>query len=233
VRHASKKASSPHRAEHIPAPAVKRLSLYLRELETHLSSGSRTISSRRLGEALGLTDAQVRKDLAYFGQFGQPGIGYDVPQLSAAIRHILGTDRDWNVVLVGAGNLGSALAAYRGFARKGFHLVAIFDSDERKWGQPVPGLKDVPVLPVADLERVVRQYDVRLGIMAVPAASAQEVADRLISAGVRGLLNFAPTALSCPDHVAVSAVDMAVQLEQLSFQLGQLGLLQQRSRRPG
>ncbi|MFO0973714.1 MAG: redox-sensing transcriptional repressor Rex [Phycisphaerae bacterium] len=205
---------------HIPGPAVKRLSLYLRELEAHQRAGDRTVSSRRLGAALGLTDAQVRKDLAYFGQFGQPGIGYDVPALSERIRRILGTDRPINVVLVGAGNLGSALAAYRGFVKRGFNLVAVFDSDTRKAGQVVPGTAGVTVRPVSDIATVVQQHDVRLAILAVPAESAQEAANRLIAAGVRGLLNFAPVVLNVPETVATSAVDMAVHLEQLCFQLG-------------
>lgn len=223
---APRKTTDAARPEHIPGPAVKRLSLYLRELESHRRTGGRTISSRRLGQALGLTDAQVRKDLAYFGQFGQPGVGYDMLELSGRIRRILGTDHTWNVVLVGAGNLGMALAAYRGFAKKGFHLVAVFDSDGTKCGQPVPVVEALTVQPVSQIESIVRAHDVRLAILAVPAAAAQGVADQLIAAGVRGLLNFAPVALTCPDSVAVSAVDMAVQLEQLSFQLGQLGLLQ-------
>jgi redox-sensing transcriptional repressor len=208
------------RPEHIPAPAVKRLSLYLRELEGFLRTGRQTVSSRTLGEALGLTDAQVRKDLAYFGQFGQPGIGYDVVELSTRIRRILGTDRTWTVVLVGAGNLGTALAAYRGFAKKGFNLVAVFDADPAKVGRPLPGLEHIRIKPIEAINETVREHDVRLAIIAVPAESAQQVADRLMEAGVRGLLNFAPAALSIPDTVAVSSVDMAVQLEQLSFQLG-------------
>ncbi len=223
MRKPTRKINDAARSEHIPGPAVKRLSLYLRELETHRRTGGRTISSRKLGQALGLTDAQVRKDLAYFGQFGHPGIGYDVVELSSRIQRILGTDHAWNVVLVGAGNLGMALAAYRGFAKKGFHLVAVFDSDGAKCGHPVPGVEHLTVQPASTIEAVVRQHDVRLAVLAVPAGAAQGVADQLIAAGVRGLLNFAPVALTCPESVAVSAVDMAVQLEQLSFQLGQLG----------
>src|SRR5947208_4439211 len=116
----------------IPNPAVRRLSLYLRQLESFKRKDRRTISSKQLGELLGLTDAQVRKDLAYFGQFGHPGVGYRVADLIARIRAILGTDRNWNVLLVGAGNLGNALLSYRGFARKNFNIVAVFDNDPRK-----------------------------------------------------------------------------------------------------
>lgn len=208
--------------EHIPVPAVKRLSLYLRELEAHLENGDRTVSSRALGESLGLTDAQVRKDLTYFGQFGQPGIGYDVVELMGRLRRILGTDRRWNVILVGAGNIGTALAAYRGFEKKGFHLAAVFDSNSAKCGRPLPGLEHIRVQPVSEIGATVRQHDVRLAIIAVPAAAAQGVADQLIEAGVCGLLNFAPVVLNVPASVAVSHVDMAVHLEQLGFQVGLL-----------
>lgn len=213
----ARKGSS--KSDHIPAPAVKRLSLYLRELEALAKTGAQTVSSRRLGEVLGLTDAQVRKDLVYFGQFGHPGIGYDVSELIDRIRKILGTDRTWNIVLVGAGNIGTALAAYRGFSRRNFHLVAVFDSDVRKVGRPLPGMERIIVQPIDDIVETVRRHDVRLAIVAVPAEACQGVADRLIEAGVRGLLNFAPVVLNVSSQVAVSAVDMAVQLEQLSFQL--------------
>src|SRR3954471_4972166 len=125
----------PPRHDMIPNPAVKRLSLYLRQLEAFKRKDRRTISSKQLGESLNLTDAQVRKDLAYFGQFGHPGIGYRVDDLIAQVRHILGTDKIWNVLLVGAGNLGRALMAYRGFTNKGFNLAAVFDNDPAKMGK--------------------------------------------------------------------------------------------------
>src|SRR6187431_1305299 len=125
----------PSRPESIPNPAVRRLSLYLRQLETFRRKDRRTISSKQLGGSLGLTDAQVRKDLAYFGQFGHPGIGYRVDELIGQVRRILGTDKTWNVLLVGAGNLGRALMAYRGFDQKGFRLVAVFDADPGKVGK--------------------------------------------------------------------------------------------------
>ncbi len=204
------------RPESIPNPAVKRLSLYLRQLEAFARDNRQTISSRQLGESLNLTDAQVRKDLAYFGQFGHPGIGYRVDDLIARVRHILGTDKTWNVLLVGAGNLGRAMMGYRGFIAKGFNLVAVFDSDPAKVGQAVGGLT---VQPMEELESVVQQHSIRLGIIAVPAQVAQQVADRLVSAGVHGLLNFAPISLNVPPNVAVNSVDLAVQLEQLAFQL--------------
>jgi redox-sensing transcriptional repressor len=178
-----------------------------------------TVSSKELGEALRLTDSQIRKDLAYFGQFGQAGIGYDVLELTTTIRRILGTDRTWNVLLVGAGNLGSALSAYRGFAKKGFRLVAVFDSDPRKIGKPVTSNPSLTVQSLESLEQTVKQRDIELAINAVPAEVAQEISQRLVKAGIRGLFNFAPVNLDVGVNVAVASVDLAVQLEQLSFQV--------------
>lgn len=219
-------------SNNIPAPAVRRLSLYLRQLEALWRADQRTVSSRQLGEALKLTDTQIRKDLAYFGQFGHPGIGYDVAELTAKIRHILGTDQTWNVLLVGAGNLGSALSAYRGFAKKGFRLVAVFDTDPRKIGKPLAANQDLIVQPLTDLARTVRQKDIRLAINAVPAEAAQAVADQLVAAGIRGLFNFAPVNLNVDRSVAVSSVDLAVQLEQLSFQVGMSQAIEESDARP-
>lgn len=215
----------------IPAPAVRRLSLYLRQLEALWQANQRTVSSRQLGEALKLTDTQIRKDLAYFGQFGHPGIGYDVCELTAKIRRILGTDRTWNVLLVGAGNLGMALSAYRGFAKKGFKLVAVFDNDPGKIGKPVASNPGLIVQPLSEAARTVKEKDIRLAINAVPAESAQEVAEILVAAGVRGLFNFAPVNLDVDAKVAVSAVDLAVQLEQLSFQVGMAQSLEESQKR--
>jgi len=200
----------------IPNPAVRRLSLYLRQLESFKKKDRRTISSKQLGESLGLTDAQVRKDFAYFGQFGHPGIGYRVDDLITQVKRILGTDKIWNVLLVGFGNLGRALAAYRGFEQKGFRLAAIFDADGGKVGK-----KHGPftVQSLDDLAATIAKQNIRLGIIAVPADAAQDVADQLVAAGIRGLLNFAPTSITVPPDVALNAVDLAVQLEQLSFQV--------------
>jgi redox-sensing transcriptional repressor len=214
------------RPESIPNPAVRRLSLYLRQLEGFKRKERRTISSRQLGESLGLTDAQVRKDLAYFGQFGHPGIGYRVDDLIARVKHILGTDKTSHVIIVGAGNLGRALSAYNGFESKGFRLVAVFDSDPTKVGKR---LGPFTIQPLTELSATIEKHPVRLAIMAVPADAAQEVADRLVDAGIRGLLNFAPVSITVPPTIALNAVDLAVQLEQLSFQvnvspvLGQTG----------
>lgn len=204
------------RPESIPNPAVRRLSLYLRQLESFQRKGRRTISSKQLGESLGLTDAQVRKDLAYFGQFGHPGIGYKVEDLILQVRRILGTDKTWNVLLVGAGNVGRALSTYRGFSSKGFRLVAVFDNDPNKVGRR---LGPFTVQPLSEMRDTVQKQSIRLAILAVPADSAQEVADQTIDAGIRGILNFAPISLTVPHDIAMNTVDMAVQLEQLAFQV--------------
>jgi redox-sensing transcriptional repressor len=206
----------PSRPESIPNPAVRRLSLYLRQLESVQRTGRRTISSKQLGESLHLTDAQVRKDLAYFGQFGHPGIGYKVEDLILEVRKILGTDKVWNVVLVGAGNIGRAMAGYRGFDRKGFRVIGVFDNDPAKVGRKLGGFTIQPLSEIAD---AVQKSPIKLAIMAVPADSAQDVADQLVAAGIRGLLNFAPVSLTVPHNVALNTVDMAVQLEQLAFQV--------------
>ena len=206
----------PLRPDAIPNPAVRRLSLYLRQLEGFKRKDRRTISSKQLGESLNLTDAQVRKDLAYFGQFGHPGIGYRVEDLIAQVKHILGTDKTWNVLLIGAGNLGRALMSYRGFDAKGFRLVAVFDDDKNKVGTRQA---DFIVQPLSELAETVQRLNIRLAIMAVPAEVAQDVADQLVEAGIRGLLNFAPVSIQVPSDVALNAMDVAVQLEQLSFQV--------------
>ena len=208
------------RPEAIPNPAVRRLSLYLRQLESFQRKERRTISSKQLGESLGLTDAQVRKDFAYFGQFGHPGIGYRVDELIAQVKRILGTDRTWNIMLVGAGNIGRALSSYRGFMAKGFRLVAVFDNDPGKVGKR---LGPFTIQPLSDIPATVQKQQIRLAILAVPADSAQEVVDQIVAAGVRGVLNFAPVSLTVPPDVAMNSVDVAVQLEQLSFQVNVSG----------
>jgi redox-sensing transcriptional repressor len=207
------------RRDAIPGPAVRRLSLYLRELEGFLKHERHTISSKQLGQTLGLTDAQVRKDLAYFGQFGHPGIGYRVHELVARIRCILGTDRIWNAALVGAGNLGHALLSYRGFSRKGFRVVAVFDNDYTKVGQPIGVMPRLEILPLEQLASAVAELDIEMGIITVPADVAQSVADTLVAAGIKGILNFAPASLTVPESVPLASVDLAVHLEQLAFRI--------------
>jgi len=201
-----------------PAPesAVTRLSHYLRRLEQLRAARVVKISSRRLGEAVGCTGAQVRKDLARFGQFGRAGIGYPVDELAAALRRILGTHRRWNTALVGVGNLGSALVRYEGFRRRGFVISCAFDRDPDKIGTHVGSLV---VRDVSTFGRVVRENRIRLGIIAVGAGEAQEVADMMTAAGIEGMLNFAPVDINVPEGVTSYTVDLAVSLERITYRL--------------
>jgi redox-sensing transcriptional repressor len=200
--------------EPVPKAVVSRLSLYLRELQQLVRSGNETTSSSQLGSLLGFTDAQVRKDLAYFGHFGYPGIGYRCEELIGAIRRILGTDRAWPVAMVGTGNLGRALLGYRGFGHQNFRIVAAFDIDEYKVGGRIEGVR---IYHLEDLDSVVRQQKIKLGMIVVPAPAAQGVADKLIAAGIEGIVNFAPVTLVLPPEVSLVGVDLAMELEQLSF----------------
>ena len=197
----------------VPSAVVSRLSLYLRELQQLLRNGSETVSSTKLGQALGFTDAQVRKDLAFFGAFGYPGLGYRCGELVAEIKRILGTDRRWPVIIVGIGNLGRALLGYRGFRQQGFEVVAAFDSDPAVVGQTIEGTL---VHHVDQLSEFAATNEVRLAVLAVPGAAAAEVADTLEAAGVEGILNFSPSSLN-DRKIAVVAVDLAIELEQLTF----------------
>lgn len=198
----------------VPKAVVSRLSLYLRELQRLVRDGLETTSSTRLGKLLGFTDAQVRKDLAYFGQFGHPGVGYRCAELIPAIKRILGTHQPWPVAIVGVGNLGRALLGYKGFGQQGFQVVAALDIDPTKVGSEIDGIR---VYHLDELERVVGQLGVRLAIVAVPAPQAQGVADRLAAAGVDGVLNFAPVTLALPEQMSVVGVDLAIELEQLCY----------------
>jgi len=210
-------ATQPARSD-APNPAIKRLSLYLRQLESLLKDDVATVSSRTLAQRLDLTDAQVRKDLAYFGQFGKPGVGYHVEPLILNLRGILGTDRIRPTILVGVGNLGRALATYQGFQPKGFELVALFDTHPKKVGKKIGGLV---VQSLGELEETVAAHQIRLAILTLPADAAQDVADRLVEVGIRAILNFTPLRLNVPKTVAARSVDLAVELEQLNFTLSE------------
>jgi redox-sensing transcriptional repressor len=190
------------------------LSLYLRELQRLQGAGQQTISSSQLGALLGFSDAQVRKDLGFFGQFGYPGVGYRCDELIRAMRDILGTNHGWSVVMVGAGNLGQALLGYRGFGRQNFSIAAAFDADPAKVGQTIQGIR---IQHIDELATTVRDKGVRLGMIVVPAERAQEAADMLVAAGIEGIVNFAPVTLALPAHVQNVGVDLAIELEQLSF----------------
>ena len=193
--------------------SANRMSLYLRRLDGYLRAGQTKVSSVQLGESVGVTDAQVRKDLAHLGNLGHPGIGYPIRELTEAIRRTLGVDRDWAVVLVGVGNLARALLRYRGFREQGFRIVALFDTDPTKVGQRVESLE---VHAPDDMAKVVAATQAKLGILTVPSESAQTVANGLIAAGIRGLLNFAPTVVHVPTDISLVSVDLTVQLEQLA-----------------
>ena len=197
----------------------KRLSLYLRYLLELEELGVDTVSSRTLAERFQLNPSQIRKDLACFGDFGTPGVGYEVRGLRRVIQGILGLDRSSQVVIVGAGNLGNALADYPGFNGGGFEMVALFDIDGRKVGGN--SKRGVPIHPMASLETIISEYDVQIGIIAVPAEAAQEVADQLTACGVRGILNFAPTRPTVPASSRCNHVDLKVELENLSFFLSE------------
>jgi len=199
-----------------PRAAVERISLYLRELERFAGEGLEKISSHELGKSLHITAAQVRKDLGYFGQFGRPGMGYHVSGLIDNLRQILGTDRTWNVVVAGAGDLGRALLRYKGFPKKGFNLVAAFDVSWPKIGKSIGG---VPVHHISSAGEIIRKHHVKLAIVTVPIDVAQEVADILREAGVMGILNFSPTTLKSAEDVTIAQVDLAAHLEQLSFRV--------------
>ena len=202
----------------IPEMTIRRLSVYTRCLLQLEEDGVKTVSSQELADRFNLNSAQVRKDLAYFGEFGVRGIGYYVSGLKAELQRILGLDREWPVALIGFGNLGSALFHYRGFARQGFRIAAIVDDDPAKVGRAVNGLT---IQALAELPRVVKAQAVQIGVVAVPAEAAQGVADRLVAAGVRAILNFAPSRVKVPKDVRLQNVDLSIELENLSFHLGQ------------
>jgi redox-sensing transcriptional repressor len=198
----------------IPRKTIYRLSIYLRCLQRLKSNAIRTVSSDALARAAGVKPTQLRKDLTYFGQFGTRGLGYDVEQLAAMITDLLGTKRLQPVILVGVGNLGRALLSYRGFEQEGFEIVAAFDLAAD--AQRAKGIKQ-PLHPMEKLEEVARQFAVRMAILAVPGTAAQEVTNRLVQCGIAGILNFAPLVLQVPEDVTVNNVNLAIELENLSY----------------
>ncbi len=207
---------SNHRLPKIPEMTIRRLSVYTRCLLQLEEDGVKTVSSQELAERFNLNSAQVRKDLAYFGEFGVRGIGYYVSGLKAELQRILGLDREWPVVLVGFGNLGSALFHYKGFGKQGFRIAAIVDEDPAKVAREVD---EVPVIPIRDMARAVKARSIQIAIVAVPPEAAQSVADQLVAAGIRAILNFAPTRLKVPRDVRLKHVDLSIELETLSFYL--------------
>jgi redox-sensing transcriptional repressor len=208
---------SNYRLTKIPEMTIRRLSIYTRCLLQLEEDGVKTISSQELAERFNLNSAQVRKDLAYFGEFGVRGIGYYVSGLKAELQRILGLDREWPVALVGLGNLGSALFHYKGFSRQGFRIAIVFDDDPAKAGREIGG---VPIVSTRDVAREVKARAIQIAVLAVPADAAQGVADQLVAAGIKAVLNFAPARLRVP-KARLKNVDLSIELETLSFYLAQ------------
>lgn len=192
------------------------MSLYLRALHSLLDQGKAAISSKELGDQTGVKDAQVRKDLACFGSLGRPGVGYRISDLHAQLRQLLGMDQTWRTVLVGAGNIGRALLAYPRFRNEGFDFVAAFDHNKKQVGNRIAGLC---IQPMGELKKTVKQKHAQMGLIAVPPDAATAVAQSLVDAGIRGILNFAPIRLDLPKGIAVVNVDFTDALEQLAFEI--------------
>lgn len=195
---------------------VRRLSAYLRFLEDFEHRGLTTISSEELARRGGTTSAQVRKDLSFFGSFGKRGLGYSVPELAGRLREILGLGKEWRVIIVGAGKIGAALAQYRGFRQRGFTILAAYDNNAEKIGRRLEGIQ---VRDIGQLERDIQREHPDIVVLTVPAEEAQSLVDRVVRAGVKAILNFAPTQLHAPSDVSVKTVNMAMELEGLSFAL--------------
>lgn len=204
----------PSKKRNIPEPTIERLPQYLRSFADFARNQHRVISSKELATASGINPAQVRKDLAHFGQFGQRGIGYDVKTLDSKMREILGLHKSWRIALVGCGNLGTALLQYGGFSKAGFKIEAAFDVDPSKVGWELEGVR---IWATPAIRQVVREKKIEIGIIAVPASQAQRVADDLVDAGIRAIVNFAPCVLTVPKSVLVRGVDLASELESLTY----------------
>ena len=199
-----------------PDVVVRRLPLYARTLSYLQQEGVKHVSSQELGQRINVTAAQIRKDLSYFGQLGKQGIGYKVDELLQHINRILGLSQDWNVVLVGVGHLGQAIARYSGFSQKGIHIVGLFDADPKKVGTEFNGLT---IRHVNDISAVAREHNVRMAIVAVSADRAQEVVDRLVKAGVAAVLNYAPVIVQVPEGVWVRHIDPVSLLHSMTYYL--------------
>ncbi|GBD23648.1 Redox-sensing transcriptional repressor Rex [bacterium HR29] len=200
----------------IPEVVINRLPLYARALAELAARGEQVVSSQTLGEMLEVTPAQIRKDLSYFGRFGKQGRGYNVQLLLAKLREILGLDRQWRVIVVGVGRLGQAIVEYGGFEPQGFHIVAAFDADPALVGKQVGRIR---IRSVDELDEFLRREPVDIGIVAVPARAAQEVIDRLVAAGVRAILNYAPTTAHVPPDVAIRHIDPVIAMQSMTYHL--------------
>ena len=203
-------------ADKIPDIIIVRLPVYLRALQQLSERGILTTSSQELGEIIGISAAQIRKDISQFGEFGKQGTGYSIPFLIERLRDILKVDRGWEVVIVGMGDVGHALAHYQGFANRGFHVNMVFDNDPQKIGQKVG---DFEILDAAVLTEKIKQNKIKIAMLAVPATSAQEVADQLIKGGVKAILNYAPISLNVPHGVRVQYIDPVTHLQRMTYYL--------------
>jgi redox-sensing transcriptional repressor len=219
VKTANKPAKAKQSLDQISELTTNRLSVYLRCLNELDGAGVRTISSQSLAEQYHLNAAQIRKDLAYFGEFGVRGVGYYVRDLKRHLRQILGLDQKLRVAIMGAGNLGLALADYPGFRTEGFEIGALFDNRNEKIGQQSRG--GVPIHDISDLRRIARRDGIRIAVIAVPAGAAQNVLNLVVASGIKAILNFSPGALEVPPEVKLKSVDLTVSLESLSFFLAQ------------
>jgi len=201
----------------IPSATITRLSLYTRNLEDLVKEDVKVISSEKLAERCGVNSAQIRKDLAYFGEFGVRGVGYYVRDLLFEIKKILGLNKEWNLGLIGIGNLGSALIAHENFARQGYRFVAVFDNDRNKIGKKLPN--GLVVEDVAFIRAAKERINIEIGVISTPAARAQEVANRLIESNIKAILNFAPVQIQVPKGFCVENVDFTVKLDNLAYHL--------------
>ena len=206
----------------IPAAAITRLSRYTRALEELDAQNIKVISSEKLAEYCKVNSAQIRKDLAYFGEFGVRGVGYFVRELLFEIRRILGLNREWNLVIIGMGNLGCALIAHSNFARQGYRFVAAFDVDPEKIGRILPG--GVVIAPMRTLKKESLEKEVEIAVIATPASSAQEVVNQIVEIPIRGILNFSPAQLHLPEGFLVHHIDFTVKLDRLAYRLSHLKL---------
>jgi redox-sensing transcriptional repressor len=211
-----RKGQAKMNAEKIPDIIIGRLPIYLRALQRMSVQGMKTTSSQELGDYVGISAAQIRKDISQFGEFGKQGTGYSIPFLTDKLREILKVNRIWDVVIVGLGDMGHALARYGGFGERGFRVVLLFDADPAKIGQKVGNFV---IEDAAQLMERVRGCNIKLAMISVPAAEAQGVADKLVQAGVKAILNYAPTVLSVPSSVHVQHIDPATHLQRMTFYL--------------
>jgi redox-sensing transcriptional repressor len=203
-------------ADKIPDIIIGRLPVYLRALQRLSAKGIQTTSSQELGEIVGISAAQIRKDISQFGEFGKQGTGYSIPFLIERLKDILKVNRVWEVVIVGMGDMGHALARYNGFSNRGFIIKMLFDNDPKKIGQKVG---DFEILDISTLGEKIKQNKIKIAMLTVPAAAAQEVAEQLVKAGVKAILNYAPTSITVPTGVRVQHIDPATHLQRMTYYL--------------